>query len=232
MSNETMYFADARLARVMNGNASSCASVSEYARITGIPTLELVRIFTNERNKEHVELEAVAGELFVLTKGNNSHGNRTVAANLWEQLRENHSEHDSAHLWSLIRALENAGWRTEANYSILARLGPATASCSLAVRSGDVLIPVVTDIDETAVSRPSGILTHLSLELVPMIAIMIPSGTLDSYITSVREWYFAFPQTGARVALLEAPTYAPVVVSGADASVAPRNVTIDDLPNL
>ena len=219
--------ADARLTRVLLSGQPPCASLSEYSSATAIPVDELISLLTPHLDDQSLALEVAGDEVFLLTA---PLGRPTkpqcadVAPNLWENLRR-YSGPEAAHdLWRIYRSLEQGGWSAEAHYERLieglSRLGDDP---KLGVYVGQRVVPVLVYPILDALSSTTGLLTDYEQAGAAMLGILCPEGALDATVTAVRRWLLAHTRYRAHmsVVILEAPRFAPVLLSSSDGAVVP-----------
>lgn len=223
---------DVRLTRVFQHQPQRCASVSEYAQATGIDVLNLLELLGPALDAGTIALEPVGAETFIHTAPNGRpvpHGLPDPLPNLWETLRADRGPQAAYELWTLYRALQTAGWAVEARpTTIAATLGPIDKLPTLAVLMHGELVPVVIGPSTAALADPQGRLGELARAGAKAAAATLPSGALDDFVTAARAWFNRADHRGMKIVLLEAPRYAPVIVSAADAAVAPRAVESTD----
>jgi hypothetical protein len=217
---------ETRMNRLMSHDPLSCATISEYASRTGIPTDEIIELFEPAMAAGHISMEVWGDELFVHTapRGRSAEiDSPQVAPNLWELLRQAPVEHAYA-LWRLVRGLEEAGWAVESNpHRILFGLGPLRARPYLGVGVRNTVVPVVVLPTSDQLSDPRGTLSDYDEAGAAAVAVVIADGSLDAMATAVRQWMLSRQvPTSMQILLLEDPRYNPVLIGAADAAVRPR----------
>jgi len=220
--------ADARLTRMLQMHAESCATVSEYSAATGIDTARILELLTPALDQNVLSLEPVGSEVFVHTApdGRNAPGIRPhVAANLWERLRSHSGKEEAHQLWSIYRSLQRGGWTVEANHHrIASTMGRTANPPRLAVNANGTLAPLLIYPSSFELCEPSGPLAHLASAGAHLVSVLTPSGGLDDAVTAVRA-HHTLTRTGSPVVLvLEAPRFAPVVVTPDASAVAPASL--------
>ena len=223
---------DSRLQRLFLQDPTRCASLSEYAQATGIDVAALAGMLATHLDSGTLSLEAVGGEVFIHTA---PAGRPTpaqlpqVPPNLWELLRRAGDTDHAFRLWRLTRELEQGGWLVEADPKRI----PMTSTGEIALvglRLGAYVSPVVVLPAHEDLSHPAGVLSRFERQSVPLVSVICRRGELDLFTTAVRQWMFSRPlRTPLRVAILEAPRYQPVLLSGSDHAVTPTSVTREAL---
>lgn len=228
--NRALIVADPRLTRLLQREPERCASLSEYAAATGIDTGRVMELFSSALDDGTLGFEPVGPEIFIHTapRGRPSPvATREVAPNLWERLRTHGDKHHAYALWQLMRSLEDAGWRVEANSSgIMFSMRPLADVPELGLTIGTRVVPLVVYPPTSTIASPNGRLYDLAAAGAVSAAIICDSGALDEMVTAVRRFYLEVgTEVAMSVLILEAPRYAPVLLNQNDASVAPRSVT-------
>ena len=221
---------DPRLTKLLQREPERCASLSEYAAATGIETGRVMELFGTALDDGTLGFEPVGPEIFIHTAPNGRptpQGTPDVAPNLWERLRAHGDPHHAYQLWQLMRSLEDAGWRVEANGSgIMFALRPMQVVPQLGLSIGNRVVPLVVYPATSDVASPNGRLYELAAAGAASVAVICDSGALDEMVTAVRRFYMDVRQeVPMTVLILEAPRYNPVLLTQHDASVAPRSVT-------
>lgn len=222
--------ADARLTKLMQREPETCAAVSEYASRTGIETGQVIQLLGPAVDEGVIGFEIWAEEIFVQTAPS---GRPTpahlpeVAPNLWERLRFHGSVEEAYSLWRLVRGLERAGWRVEANPNrIMFGLSQLPQPPALGVQVANSMVPLLIHPTPEQLAHPQGLLSMYDHAGAASVGVLCDSGALDSMITAARRWGFPrLGQTGMSVIVFEAPRYAPTLLRPGDASVAPRSVS-------
>jgi hypothetical protein len=222
--------AEPRLTRLLQRDPESCATLDEYARKTGIPTDRVLQLLTPAIEDGVLALEFYGQAVFVHTAPHGRPGPvhlPEVAPNLWERLRA-HGDPAVAHtLWQIMRAMERAGWRVEANsHRIRFGLGPLPFTPPLGIQIAQTMVPLMLHPTPDELADPNGPVTLYELAGAPAIGVVCESGALDAMVTAVRRWTLARAgRTGMSVIVLEAPRYAPTLLEPNDAGVRPRAVS-------
>lgn len=222
--------ADARLTKLMQREPESCASIDEYAQRTGIDTDRILTLLGSALEDNVVGLEIYGETVFLHTAPLGRPGPThlpEVAPNLWERLRT-HGERATAYtLWSLMRGMENAGWRVEANpHRIQFGLGPLPFTPALGIQVQQTMIPLLLHPSIDTLAHPQGTLSLYDQAGAPTVGVVCESGALDPVATAVRRWGLAnHGRTSLSVVILEAPRYSPTLLTPSDASVRPRSVS-------
>lgn len=221
---------DPRLTKLLSREPERCASLSEYAMATGIETGRVMELFGPALEDGTLGFEPVGPEIFIHTAPSGRptpQGTPDVAPNLWERLRQHGDKLHAYQLWALMRSMEDAGWRVEANSShIMFQLSPMHQVPELGLTIGTRVVPLVIYPATADISSPNGRLYDLAAAGAASSAIICDSGALDEMVTAVRRFYMEAGQpVPMSVLILEAPRYNPVLLTQNDASVAPRSVT-------
>lgn len=221
---------DARLTRLLQREPELCASLDEYAQATGIETDRVLSLLNPAIEDGVLGLEVFGDGVFVHTAPLGRPGPPhlpEVAPNLWERLR-GHGDLPVAYtLWRVMRGLELAGWRVEANpHRIQFGLGPMPFTPALGVQIQQTMLPLLLHPDTESLAHPHGPLTAYDQAGSPSVGVVCDSGALDATTTAVRRWgLMMHGQTSMGVVVLEAPRYAPTLLTPSDASVRPRSVS-------
>lgn len=220
---------DPRLNRLFLNDPERCASVSEYAAASGIPTDRVLGLLDPYLESGELALEATGSELFVLTAPEGRplrDGLADVAPNLWERLRENSQKGEAYVLWKFVRGLENAGWVIETQRSRLQfGLPKLRRAPQMGINLGNGhIMPLLVLPNTDALVAPNGLLSEYEQAGAASIGIICDEGALDQTITDVRRWGIQTAQNrgGIGVAVLEGPRFNPTIVFASDASVMPR----------
>ena len=138
----------------------------------------------------------------------------------------NHPEAAYA-LWRLVRGLERAGWRVEANPNrIMFGLSTLDPRPCLGVHVANNIIPLLVHPAAGDLSRPDGLLGTYDHAGAATVGVICDSGALDEIVTATRRWVLGRRgQTGMSVLVLEAPRFNPTLLRPTDAAVTPRAVT-------
>lgn len=221
---------DPRLTKLLSREPERCASLSEYAEATGIETGRVMELFGPALEDGTLGFEPVGPEIFIHTAPQGRptpQGNPDVAPNLWERLRAHGNKQHAYQLWALMRALEDAGWRVEANTAhIMFQMSPVHPAPELGLIIGNRVVPLVISPGSADLASPNGRLYELAAAGAASCAVTCDSGALDEKVTAVRRFYMDVgQQVPMSVLILEAPRYNPVLLTQNDASVAPRSVT-------
>lgn len=221
---------DSRLTRLLQRNPEACASLDEYAQATGIETDRVLTLLGPAIDDGVLGLEVFNDGVFVHTAPQGRPGPLhlpEVAPNLWERLRGHGDVAIAYGLWQIVRGLERAGWQVEANpHRIQFGLGHMPFSPALGIQVQQTMLPLLLHPDLEELSHPMGPLTVYCNAGAPSVAVVCSSGVLDATTTAVRQWGLRFTgPTGMGVVVLEAPRYAPTLLTPSDASVQPRSVS-------
>jgi hypothetical protein len=221
---------DPRLTKLLQREPERCASLSEYAAATGIETGRVMELFAPALDAGALGFEPVGPEIFIHTAPSGRPAPAhcpDVAANLWERLRGHGDKHHAYQLWQLMRSLQDAGWRVEANRgAIMFALHPMGEVPALGLTIGSRVVPLVVYPPVSVVASPNGRLYELVAAGAGSAAIVCDSGALDEMVTAVRRFYMDVSMdVSMNVLILEGPRFAPVLLTQHDASVAPRSVT-------
>lgn len=223
-----MLTGDLRLTRLLCRPERPLATINEYAAATGIELGTVLDLIGPLLDAGTVDIEAVGGEIFLHTAPKGRPG-ADLPANLWEQLRRRNDTSRAYAVWRLIRDLEAAGWRCEADPSrIPAAVDGQTTPVALVLNGG--LVPLLVRPSLDHVGEPSGVLTWFERANLTGVALTCPPGTLETYTTAARRWILTRPvRTQLHILILEEPRYQPVLLSPDDGAVAPRSTSIDEL---
>jgi hypothetical protein len=227
---------DARLTKLMQREPETCASLDEYAQRTGIPTEQILTLLAPAIDDGVLGLDVCGDGIFLNTAPQGRPGPThlpEVAPNLWERLR-GHGDAPAAYmLWRLVRSMELAGWRVEANpHRIRFGLGPLPFTPALGVQIAQTMIPLVLHPECEVLAHANGPLSVYDLAGAPTVGVVCDSGALDSVATAARRWGLGRRgKTSMGVVVLEAPRYAPTLLTPSDASVRPRSVSQSMLDN-
>jgi hypothetical protein len=210
------------------------ATLTEYARATGRPALEVLGDLERHITAGHVAVESHDGELVLHTAPFGRPGVEPAPQappNLWEVLRISGSVAEAARLWSVLRSLEHAGWVLELNPARArfgqGRFGPWSP---FGVKVGVRAAPVLIDVDLSEMAERSGPLSAFDHAGAATVAVLCAHGHLDDAVTAVRTWAAAQPlRPGLSVLVLEAPRYNPTLVRTDDTSVTPVTVQLDQV---
>lgn len=222
-------FDDTRLTHLFQREPERCASLSEYAEVTGIDVPRLLDLLTPALDSGALALESAGGEVFVHTA---PHGRPApthlpeVSPNLWERIRATHDRNPGMRTWRLHRALEDAGWVVEANPAVICfGLSPLGWTPPLGLRIAGRTYPLLAHPERDDLWRSDGRVAALAGAGAGAVAVVIDSGELDDVVTSIRKLHLSGASRGSGVLLLEAPRFAPLLLSAGDAAVAPRSVS-------
>ncbi len=219
---KALLLGDARLTRLMYKMPERCATITEYATATGLTTQRVTELLGEALDTGTVALEPVGGEVFLHTAPDGRPGPLhlpEVRPNLWERLRSHGSTHYAHSLWALLRSLEFAGWRVEANPErIGANLGRLQPPPQLAIYVDHILAPLALHPDPATTASPAGPVAALSAAGADVIGVVVPSGALDDTITALRMLHLSSPGVSPTL-VLEAPSYQPVAVTSRDAAI-------------
>lgn len=221
---------DPRLTRLLQREPETCATLDEYAQHTGISTDGVLALLTPAIEDGVLGLELFGEGVFVHTAPLGRPGPVSlaeVAPNLWERLRSHGDVPVAYTLWRLLRSLELAGWRVEANpHRLQFGLGSLPFTPALGVHVQNAMLPLLLHPDPDALASAAGPLTYYAQAGAANVGVVCESGALDVVATAVRRWAMG---CGGRptlaVVVLEAPRYAPTILTPGDASVRPRSVS-------
>ena len=226
---------DARLNRVFQREPERCATLSEYARASGIETGRVMDLLSAALDSGAISFEPVGPEIFVHTAPAGRPtpiGVPEVSPNLWERLRVHGNKQNAYQLWTLLRSMENAGWVVEANTaSIMFSLAPVAPVPELGLTIGNQVFPLMIRPRLEELSTPGQRFNQLSVAGARLVGIIVESGALEETVTAIRRQWMHQYSTSTIALILEGPRYNPVQLSATDASVAPRSVTRADLEN-
>lgn len=219
-----------RLTRLLQRDPEACAALDEYAQRTGIETERVLDLFSPALDAGILGLEVFGDGVFVHTAPLGRPGPRhlpEVAPNLWERLRGHGDAAVAYTLWRLMRGLEIAGWRVVANpHRIQFGLGPLPLVPVLGLQVQQAMVPLILQPDLEQLSHPQGPLTIYDQAGAPSVGVVCESGALDATATAIRRWGLTMGTTSSLAAVvLEAPRYAPTLITPGDASVRPRSVS-------
>ena len=233
MSSNIFSTNDTRLNTVMHRSPLACATVEEYAAFTGIDVIDILGLFSPHLDAGTISLETVGSVMFVNTAPSGrpaTSGHPAPSANLWEILRTGRSQVEAHSLWALTRSLEATGWTVELRPSSLAAAVPRLATLpEIGLLVQGRIAPLEPYPMLSMVSDPNGRLTDLARAGALLVAVATPSGGLDDYVTAARSWLAAVPAARMGIMLVEAPSFMPVFVSGNDAAVAARHVSVREV---
>lgn len=217
---------DGRLNTVMRRTPLRCASISEYAALTGIGVAGVVNAIGSYLDSGEAALETVKGEVFLLTGINRYTAGCDIPANLWETLRQHADPHLAFRRWRLLRALERAGWRIELDLRVVMDgLRPVRTAASFGLSVGDIVVPLLDDLEADEIQHPAGAMNDWRKAGAPAVAVTCPAGQLDRFVTAVRLNFTNSGNDRSQVVLLEAPTYGAVVLDSTDPRVLATDIT-------
>lgn len=222
--------ADPRLSRLLQRDPERCASVSEYAQVTGIETGQVIDLIGGALDHGTLSLEIVGEEIFVHTAPTGRPGPvhlPEVAPNLWERLREGMTPEGAYALWRLVRGMERAGWRVEANpHRIMFGLSAMQPRPHLGIHVANNIVPLLAHPAAATLSAAGGLLDTFDPAGAATVGVICDSGALDEMVTATRRWVLGRRgQTGMSVLVLEAPRFNPTLLRPTDAAVTPRAVS-------
>jgi hypothetical protein len=222
-------FDDMRLTRAFQWEPQRCATLNEYANVTGISVDVLLDLFCEPLERGALDVEAVGGEIFVHTAPNGRPGPRgsgQVPPNLWELLRRDHDENGAFALWRITRDLQAGGWKIEADPRHIPSVSSQTAL--LGLRFANSVVPVVVFPEPETIASQSGPLTRYEISTMGLAAVLCRHRELDTMITAVRRWMLGRPaRAGLDVIVLESPRYQPVLLTSDDGGLNPRSVSVE-----
>lgn len=220
---------DARLTSVLQREPERCATLSEYARATGIDAGRVMDLFGPALDCGAVSFEPVGPEIFVHTAPAGrpvQPGVPEVAANLWERLRVHGTKENAYQLWQLVRSLEDAGWEVEsATARIMFSLSPVHPVPELGVVIANQVFPLMIRPAVEELGAPGRRFDQLSRAGARLVGVVVPSGTVEEAVTAVRRLWLAGFATSTTALILEGPRYNPVQIQAGDAAVASRSVS-------
>lgn len=219
---------DSRLTKMLQREPERCATLSEYARATGIDTGRVMDLFSDAIDAGALAFEPVGPEIFIHTAPAGRPvppGVPEVAPNLWERLRSHGNKQQAYQLWQLARSMQNAGWVIEANTArIMFSLSPVQPVPELGVLIANQVFPLLIRPSHTDLGMPGGRFDTLSRAGARLVTVVVDSGALDETVTALRRLWLSGLSTQTTALIVEAPRYNPVQVSASDASVAARSV--------
>jgi hypothetical protein len=212
----------ATLAHALRKDFEKTATLSELAIAAHMSVDEVVLELGEAFDDGLLGIEAVDGELFLHPHpGGRTGAEDETPRNLWEDLRESRTLEEAAGLYRLYRSLERGGWHVIVNpgrwNSAVTESG---VRCDLGVVAGGVLVPLVWNQSEEAISEPGGVIQNLYRAGVQAVAVVCQQHRLDSYVTAARKWYLSqVAERSIVVLVLEAPRLQPVIVRHSDRAV-------------
>ena len=224
----TIMLSHPRLHTIVNTQPDLCATITEYAQQSGLPSERVLAVFEEPLNAAIFTVEAVGSEIFINTNGPNNHS--STPPNLWSTLRVDTPPETAYLLWRQIRGLQRAGWTVITNPThINAAIRPLAPPIKIAVNVNNTTAPVLLHPDPQTVTNPTGPAAAVADAGATIAAIIIESGTLDGYVTALKQLGRQRPAITTTYLLCEAPRYNPVTVTVTGHSVAPRAKTLFDI---
>lgn len=229
-SRPIIYVPDPRLNGIFLREPLTCATLTEYARHSGVDVAEVVELLGPYLDDGTLALEPCGGEIFVLTAPNGRpipQHKPDVAPNLWEVLRCGQMPAGAHATWLLARGLEQAGWVVEVDIArITFGMAPLLSPPHLGVEIGQVVVPVVDRPDVDALAQPAGLLADYDRSGAAALAVVCDEGGLDAVVTAVRR-FTAGRRLPPRlsVLVLEAPRYHPTLLTSTDVAIEPRAIS-------
>jgi hypothetical protein len=228
---------DQRLNSVMRSDPTRCASIAEYARAIGVSIDRIIELLSEYLDDGTLALEIVQGEIFLHTAPNGRPRGLSiarVAPNLWEYLRDGVTPEEAYESWTLLRALQQAGWRVEVRPShVTATLGPLARRPKMSIAIGANLIPLLGYPATDDIADPAGILDDYERARARAVAVTTTPDGLEHMVTAVRKHFLdRRPSITTSVLILEAPTFGPTLIGGSDTAVNARSVSRTSLEDL
>lgn len=229
-SRRVINVADARLNRILLREPERCATVGEYAKASGMDASRVLDLLAPYLNDGTLALEFIGDEVFVHTAPRGrpfADGPVDVAPNLWERLRSQADPGLSYSLWKLLRRLEWAGWRVESDqHRILFGMSKLLSEIPhLGVVVANQIAPLVVFPAAEAIAVPMGVLSEYDRAGARVVGVVCDQGVLEDMVTAARRWILSqHGQSTMGVMVLEAPRFAPTLLSPGDAAVIPRSV--------
>lgn len=228
---EDLNVRDPRLKRALLHSPEKCATLNEYAALTGMETGEVVEALGPYFDTGAMSLELHGDEVFIHTGPlGRLPGSPTinVPPNLWEQLRARFDVPSAHALWRLSREMERAGWAVEHRLPrMLSELGPLRTPPRLGVVTGPHVISAL--VLGEPFNDDVALLDLYRRADAPAVALICDLGDLDSVVTRVRRWTLTHPESTTSALVLEAPQYNPVLLRTVDGSITPVAITRDIL---
>jgi hypothetical protein len=211
--------ADIRLQRLLF-RGIGLASLGEYAGAAEMEVADVLAQLEPWLDGRSLELEAVAGELFLHTAPQgrpHPDGAAVAPANLWELLRHVGDPDYAASLWRIIRGLQRGGWQVRTH-----PVGATRPLTFLELMVDRVWTPMMVLPRRDRLGASDGPLARASQRSVSKVAVVCADGQLDEIAAQVRGWMTSYGQT-FEVLLLEQPRYTPTLLSSVDIAVRPTS---------
>ena len=199
---------DLRLSSLLLKDPLRCATLSEYSAASGIELLELMGLLDEAIDGGLLRTELTGGEVLINTKA--APGvTPELPANLWSILREGSSLEKAFYLFSLVRGLEQAGWKCVVDPAkIKSTLGYLKPTPLIAVEIRSTVAPLVT---EPAQAEPSLLyqLDTASKQGCKAPFLVSAPGNSAKVADEVKRWFSEGNGKGLSIMMLEAPGYLP-----------------------
>jgi hypothetical protein len=221
---------DPRLKRALRRDPERCATLNEYAQVTGMDVAEITQALSRYLDTGEMMLEVSGSEVFLHTApGGREPGSTSinVPANLWEILRTRSDVPTSHALWQLLRSLNAVGWVVEHRLPrILSGLDPLRDQPFLGIVTAHVVVPLLIFSSPEALSATNGLLEQYARAGAAAVAVVCDERELDKIVTAARRWMITRDTAYAmNVLVLEAPRYDPLLLSAGDGSIRPVTIT-------
>ena len=215
----TISVADIRLQRLLF-RGGALASLSEYAAAAEMAVTEVLAQLEPWLDGSSLELESVAGELFLHTAPSGRPHPPLAAivpSNLWELLRQVGDPDYARQLWVIIRGLQRGGWQVSTH-----PVGATAPLTFLEVKTSDGWTPMMVLPRRDRLGAVDGPLSRALLRSVNRVVVVCADGDLDSIGAEIRGW-MSRCERDFEVLVLEQPRYTPTVLRTDDASVKPTS---------
>lgn len=215
----TISLADIRLQRLLFRGAG-LASLSEYATTAEMDVTEVLSQLEPWLDGRTMELESVAGELFLHTAPQgrpHPAGAAAVPSNLWELLRQVGDPEYAASLWRIIRGLQRGGWQVRTH-----PVGATRPLTFLELLVEGCWTPMMVLPRRDRLGADDGPLARGTQRGVEKVVVVCGDGQLDESVAEIRAWMSRAPVV-LEVLLLEQPRYTPTVVDSRHGSLAPTS---------
>lgn len=234
-SNRYIGFGDTRLTRAINGSGLKCASINDYAKVTGIPISDLLDMFDEHMENHLISLEFAGGEVFVHTAPFGRDSFSKIPANMWETLRKFNDVETSYELWRSARELEAIGWEVEYDiHKITGNTNMATSvGFALGLKVNSYVAPILEFPSLETLTSHQGPLDSISRRGYPLVAVVCASRSLDKAVTLLRLWFIRnFNYVSSDILVLEKPHLQPLLMRRADGGIVPESVTVALTPTI
>lgn len=218
-SRPTIALADIRLQRLLFRGAG-LASLGEYASAAEMEITEVLAQLEPWLDGSCLELEAVAGELFLHTAPQgrpHPAGAAVVPSNLWELLRQVGDPDYALQLWRIIRGLQQGGWQVRTH-----PVGSTRPLTFLELLVERRWTPMMILPRRDRLGADDGPLSRARQRHVDQVVVVCGDGDLDPTVAEIRGWMSTNPQPFS-VVLLEQPRYTPTVLRSSEGSVRPTS---------